>query len=61
MGYNFVGLLFVIIAGIFRYRIKGDLSENPTNEEKDEKEEEEEKDQDKEKENDDNENDKNDV
>ena len=59
MGYNFVGLLFVIIAGIFRYRIKGDLSENPTNEEKDEKEEE--KDENKEKENDDNENDKNEV
>jgi len=28
MGYNFVGLLFVIIAGIFRFRIKGDLSED---------------------------------
>ena len=28
MGYNFIGLLFVIIAGIFRFRIKGDLSED---------------------------------
>ena len=28
MGYNFVGLLFVIIAGIFRYRIKGELWED---------------------------------
>ena len=28
MGYNFVGLIFVIISGIFRYAIKGDLSEN---------------------------------
>ena len=27
MGYNFFGLLYVIIAGIFRFRIKGDLSE----------------------------------
>ena len=27
MCYNFVGLIYVIIAGIFRYRIKGDLSE----------------------------------
>ena len=26
MGYNFVGLLFLIIAGIYRFRIKGDLS-----------------------------------
>ena len=25
MCYNFVGLLYVIIAGIFRYKIKGDL------------------------------------
>ena len=61
MGYNFVGLLFVIIAGIFRYRIEGDLSDNPTNEEKDEKEEEEEKEKDENKENDDNENDRNEV
>ena len=28
MGYNFIGLLYVLIAGIFRYRIKGDLSED---------------------------------
>ena len=28
MCYNFVGLIYVIIAGIFRFRIKGDLSEN---------------------------------
>ena len=28
MGYNFIGLLYVIIAGIFRYKIKGDLSNN---------------------------------
>ena len=27
MAYNFVGLLFVIIAGIFRFKIEGDLSE----------------------------------
>ena len=27
MGYNFIGLMWVIIAGIFRYKIKGDLSE----------------------------------
>ena len=27
MGYNFIGLIYVIIAGIFRYKIKGDLSE----------------------------------
>ena len=27
MTYNFVGLLFVFIAGIFRFRIEGDLSE----------------------------------
>jgi len=33
MGYNFVGLLFVIIAGIFRFRIKGDLSEDKKDEE----------------------------
>ncbi len=32
MGYNFVGLLFVIIAGIFRFRIEGDLSETKNNE-----------------------------
>ena len=30
MCYNFVGLIYVIIAGIFRYRIKGDLSESET-------------------------------
>ena len=54
MGYNFVGLLFVVIAGIFRYRIKGDLSENETNEEK-------EKVKDENKENDENESDKNEV
>ena len=28
MCYNFVGLIYIIIAGIFRYRIKGDLSES---------------------------------
>ena len=28
MVYNFIGLIYVIIAGIFRYRIKGDLSKN---------------------------------
>ena len=28
MGYNFIGLFYVIIAGIFRFKIKGDLSEN---------------------------------
>ena len=33
MGYNFVGLLFVIIAGIFRFKIKGDLSEDKKEEE----------------------------
>ena len=27
MGYNFIGLLFVIIAGVFRLKIKGDLSD----------------------------------
>ena len=27
MLYNFIGLIYVIIAGIFRYKIKGDLSE----------------------------------
>ena len=27
MGYNFVGLLFIILGGVFRFRIKGDLSE----------------------------------
>ena len=34
MGYNFIGLLYVIIAGIFRYRIKGDLSEDVEEKEK---------------------------
>ena len=33
MVYNFVGVLFIIIAGIFRFKIKGDLSKT-TNEEK---------------------------
>ena len=33
MAYNFVGLLFVIIAGIFRFKIKGDLSEDKKEEE----------------------------
>jgi len=28
MVYNFIGLIYVIIAGIFRFRIKGDLSES---------------------------------
>ena len=28
MSYNFVGLLFVFIAGIYRFKIKGDLSED---------------------------------
>ena len=27
MLYNFIGLIYVIIAGIFRYKIKGDLSQ----------------------------------
>lgn len=27
MGYNFVGLFFIILGGVFRFRIKGDLSE----------------------------------
>ena len=34
MGYNFVGLLFVIIGGIFRFRIEGDLSETKNEDEK---------------------------
>lgn len=34
MGYNFVGLLFVIIGGIFRFRIKGNLSETKNEDEK---------------------------
>ena len=25
MSYNFIGLLYIIIAGVFRYKIKGDL------------------------------------
>ena len=33
MAYNFVGLLFVIIAGIFRFKIPGDLSETKDKEE----------------------------
>ena len=32
MGYNFIGLLFIIIAGIFRFKIKGDLSKDEMNE-----------------------------
>ena len=32
MSYNFVGLLFVVIGGIFRFKIKGDLSEDKNNE-----------------------------
>lgn len=28
LGYNFIGLVFVIIAGIFRFKIKGDLSKD---------------------------------
>ena len=35
MGYNFVGVIFIIIAGIFRFRIKGDLSTNAEEEIKD--------------------------
>ena len=31
MGYNFIGLLFIIIAGIFRFKIKGDLSNEEMN------------------------------
>ena len=33
MGYNFVGLFFVIIAGVFRFKIKGDLSQSEQKEE----------------------------
>ena len=32
MAYNFVGLIFIIIAGVFRFKIKGDLSSNPDEE-----------------------------
>lgn len=32
MGYNFLGLIFVVMAGIFRFRIKGDLSDNVSKE-----------------------------
>ena len=32
MSYNFVGLLFVVIGGTFRFKIKGDLSEDTNNE-----------------------------
>jgi predicted MFS family arabinose efflux permease len=32
MGYNFVGLLFIIIAGIFRFKIEGDLSSDESEE-----------------------------
>lgn len=34
MCYNFLGLLYVIIAGIFRFRIKGDLSDDSQEKEK---------------------------
>ena len=42
MLYNLIGLLFIILAGISRFKIKGDLSkgESEKNEEKEEKEEE---------------------
>ena len=33
MGYNFVGLIFIIIGGLFRFRIDGDLSDNTDNKE----------------------------
>ena len=49
MAYNFFGLLLVIIGGIFRYKIKGDLSE--TQEEKKEEEKEELKEEEEEKNN----------
>ena len=26
MGFNFIGFLFIIIAGVYRFKIKGDLS-----------------------------------
>ena len=32
MAYNYVGVILIIIAGIFRFRIKGDLSSNPNEE-----------------------------
>ena len=32
MAYNYVGVIFILIAGIFRFRIKGDLSGNPEEE-----------------------------
>ena len=28
MAYNYIGVIFIIIAGIFRFKIKGDLSTN---------------------------------
>ena len=31
MGYNFVGFIFIIIAGIFRFQIRGDLSKDVIN------------------------------
>ena len=39
MAYNFFGLLLVIIGGIFRYKIKGDLSETQEEKKEEEKEE----------------------
>lgn len=32
MAYNYVGVILIIIAGIFRFKIKGDLSSNPNEE-----------------------------
>ena len=32
MAYNFVGVIFIIIAGVFRFKIKGDLSATPDEE-----------------------------
>ena len=32
MAYNYVGVILIIIAGCFRFKIKGDLSSNPEEE-----------------------------
>ena len=32
MAYNYVGVILIIIAGVFRFRIKGDLTSNPEEE-----------------------------
>ena len=31
MGYNFIGFIFILIAGVFRFKIKGDLSNDKIN------------------------------